>query len=129
MNFILNFFWDVVKDIANLLLWVFWECLVMSINNDSITLQQMLMSNVLKSTCKKPWCLSVCNKSTSSLIFVIVVFWDVAKTLQTFYFENIGNALSSPSKSWYQFVVSFLAYLLAKNQLHHPLPYYYNANK
>ena len=129
MNFILNFFWDVVKDIANLLLWVFWECLVMSINNDSITLQQMLMSNVLKSTCKKPWCLSVCNKSTSSLIFVTVVFWDVAKTLQTFYFENIGNALSSPSKSWYQFVVSFLAYLLAKNQLHHPLPSYDIAKK
>ena len=60
------FFWY-CKDVANLLLWVRWECLIMSINNDSITVYNNLMSKVLKSNCRKLSCLSACKKSTSSL--------------------------------------------------------------
>ena len=104
MNSIPDFFFRYCREIGNLLLWVLWECLIMSINNDSITLQESLISKVLKSACKK---------LTSSLLFS-----DILKTLQTCYFGNDGNAWTSPSKSFYQFVGSY-TYLHAKNQLHH----------
>ena len=71
-----------------------WECLVIPINNDSITLYEILMPKVFKSTCWKLWCLSTCKKSTSSLTF----FGDIVKTLQTCYFGNFGNAWPFPSK-------------------------------
>ena len=41
-------------------------------------------------------------------------FWDIVKILQTCYFGNFGNAWPSPSKSYYQFVASFHAYLRDK---------------
>ena len=54
------------KDIANLLIWVLWECLIKPINNASITLKENLVPKVLKSGGKKLWCLSACKKSASS---------------------------------------------------------------
>lgn len=36
-----------------LLLWVFWEFLILPINNDSTTLQKTLIPKVLKLTCRK----------------------------------------------------------------------------
>ena len=103
------------KNIANLLLWVLWECLIMPVNNDSITLKETLVPKVLKSTCRKLWCLSACKKSTSSNFF-----FDIVKTLQTCYFGNFGNAWASLLKSFHQFVARFNVYLQAKNQLHSP---------
>ena len=44
MNSIPNFFLRYCKDIANLLLLVLWECLVMSINNDANSLQENAQS-------------------------------------------------------------------------------------
>ena len=94
-SFMANFFFlRYCKDIASFSFWVLCECLIMSINNDSITLQENMMSKVLKSTCRKLWCLSTYKKSTSSQ----TSFWDIVKTLQTCYFSNLGNAWSSPSK-------------------------------
>ena len=74
------------KDIADLLLWVLWECLIMSINNDSVLLQRILKSKVLKSTCRKLACWSVLKKSTSSLTwhckdFANLPFWELRKCL------------------------------------------------
>ena len=83
------------KDIANLSFWVLWECLIMPINNDSITLYETLMYKVLESTWRKLWCLPVCKKSTPSL----TSNWDIVKTLQTCYFGNY--AWPSPSNSLY----------------------------
>ena len=102
---------------ASFSFWVLCECLIVPINNDSITLQENVMSKVLESTCRKLWCLSTCKKSTSSQ----TSFWDIAKTLQTCYFSKLGNVWSFPSKSYYPLLGSFLAYLQAKNQLHHSL--------
>ena len=62
------FFFRYCKDIPNLLLWVLWESLIMTTNND-ITLQKTLMHKVLKSTCGKLWCLSPCKISTSPKFF------------------------------------------------------------
>ena len=45
----------------------------MSISNDSITIQETLIIKVLKSTCKKLWCLSVRKKSTL-LYFFLKIF-------------------------------------------------------
>ena len=64
------------KDIANLLLRELWECLIF--NNDSITLHETLMLEVLKSTCRKLWCLSASKKSTSSLTSFLRYYKDIA---------------------------------------------------
>ena len=47
MNSVRNFFGEYCKDIASLLLWALWECLIMPINNDSITLQETKYWNEL----------------------------------------------------------------------------------
>ena len=38
MSSIPNIFWRYCKDIANLLLWVIWEYLIIPINNDNINI-------------------------------------------------------------------------------------------
>ena len=38
MNSMPNFFFEIIQRFANLLLWVLWECFIMLINNNSITL-------------------------------------------------------------------------------------------
>ena len=48
----------------------------------------------VKTNLKETSCLSACKKSTSYL----TSFWDVAKTLQSCYFGNFGDAWPSPSK-------------------------------
>ena len=95
MNSIPNLFLRYCKDIANLLHWVLWECLIMSINNDSITLSETLMPKILKSTL-----MFICMQKIN---FNFVKLDIVVKTLQTFYFGNFGNDWASQSK----------------NQLHH----------
>ena len=77
----LTFFLRYCKDIANSLLWLLWECLIMPINNDSITLQETLMHKVLKSTWRKLWCLSECKKLTSSLTSFLRNYEDIANLL------------------------------------------------
>ena len=77
--------------IANLLLQVLWECLVMTINNYSIPLQETLISKVLKLICEKLWCLFACKKSISSLTFISI------SNFQACYFGNYGNFWQSPS--------------------------------
>ena len=52
------------------------------------------MLKVLKSTCRKLWCLSTCKKSTSSL----TLFWDIVKTLQTCFFWELWECLTIPIK-------------------------------
>ena len=53
------------------------------------------MLKVLKTTCKKLWCLSACKISTSSLASFLRLW---RKTLQTFCFENFRDVWPSPSK-------------------------------
>ena len=73
------------KAISSLLLWVLWECLIMPISNDSITVYKTLMFKVLKLSCGKSWCLSTCKKSTSSLTSFLrycednanLLFWEL----------------------------------------------------
>ena len=78
MYSICNFFF--LQRFANLLLWVLWECFIMLINNDSITLLETLVPKVLKSTSRPLWCLSVCKKSTFRDI-VNLLFWELWKCL------------------------------------------------
>ena len=51
VNSISDFFFEILSRFANLLLWVLWECFIMLINNDSITLQETLVPKVLQSAC------------------------------------------------------------------------------
>ena len=53
----------------------------MFINNDSITLQKILILKVLKSTCRKPSCLSACKKSASSLTSFLRYCKEIANLL------------------------------------------------
>ena len=64
-----------------MLLWVLWECLIMPINNDSITLEETFMPKVLRSTCRKLWSSSACQKSTSSLTYYLRYCKDIANLL------------------------------------------------
>ena len=68
------------KDIANLILSVFWECLIMP-SNDSITLKETLIPKVLKSTCRKFWGLSACKNSTSSVTSFLRYCQDIVNLL------------------------------------------------
>ena len=73
------------KNIANLLLWVLWECL---------------------SPCSKLWCPNWWNQLVGNFdvylhakkLHLQFLFWDIVKALQTCYFGNFGNAWPSPSK-------------------------------
>ena len=56
------------------------------------------MPKVLKSICRKLWCLSIWKNSTSSLTSFLIYCKDIA-TIGTF-----GNVWQFPPKSWYQFV-------------------------
>ena len=117
MNSIPNFFFFLryCKDIENLLLWVLWECLIMSINNDSITLQETLMPKVLKSTCRKIWCLAACKKSTASL----ASFLRFCELMANLLFWEHWECLMIPINIIVSILGNFHAYLHAKNQLHH----------
>ena len=82
------------KNITKLLLWVLWECLLMPINNDSITLSETLMQKVLKLTCRKFWCLSASKKSSSSLNSFLRYCKDIANLL----FWELWECLTIPIK-------------------------------
>ena len=94
MKFIPNFFLRFCKNIANLLLWVLWECLNIPINNHIITL-------------KKLWWPKCCNQLVGNFdvylhakdqLHVSLLVSDIVKALQTYYMEKIRNAWPSPSK-------------------------------
>ena len=85
--------------------------MIISINNDSITIQETLIIKVLKSTCKKLWCLSSFKKSTSSLTSFTRYCKDIANFLFWKFYSPHQNSL-------YQFEGNFHAYLNAKNQLY-----------
>ena len=76
------------KDIANLLIWALWECLITSINDNSITLQETLVPKVFKSTCGK-LCLRA-KKSTLSLTSFLR-FWKFWECLVIPMKNHIGN--------------------------------------
>ena len=82
------------KDNANLLLWVIWECLIMANSNDSITLKETLMLKN-RNQLVENFDVSLHAKNQFPLQ---LLFWDVVKTWQTYYFGNFGNAWRSPSK-------------------------------
>ena len=92
------FFLTYCKDIENLLLWVLWKCLIMSINNDSITLQETLILKVLKSTCRELWCLSACKKWTSSLTYFLKYCKDIANLLFYEFWERLSIPIKNNSK-------------------------------
>ena len=69
------------KRITILLLWVLWEYLIMPINNNNTTLQEALMTKMLKSTYWKLWCSSACKKSTLSLASFLRYCKDIANLL------------------------------------------------
>ena len=73
---------------------MFWEFLFMPINNDSITLWNILMPKLLKSICGKFLCLSSSKKSTSSLTSFLRYCKDTANC----YFANFENAWLPSSK-------------------------------
>ena len=62
-----------------------WEWLIIPINNNSITLKKTLIAINFYLYAK-------------SQFHISLLFWDTAKTLQTCYFGNYGNAWPSPSK-------------------------------
>ena len=112
------------KDIAHLLLWVLWECLIIIINNDSITFKKTLILKVLKSTC--------IHLYTKYQLHLELLFWDIVKILQTCYFEYFENDWSCQSimivslyrkfwspKCWNQLAGNFDVYLYTKH--HFPL--------
>ena len=107
-------FWDIVK--------ILQPCYFKYLENarsclSIIKVSPYLMQKVLISTCRKLWCLSACEKSTSYLTSFLRYWKDIANLL----FGNFGNAWPSTSKSQYQFVKNFHAYLHAKNQLNYSL--------
>ena len=65
---------------------------IMPIINDSTTLEETLIPRVLKSKCRKLWCLSACKKSTSFLRY--------CKDKQTCFFGNFGNAYCQAYGIW-----------------------------
>ena len=83
------------KVIANcLLLWEFWECLIIPISNDSITLQETLMPKVLK------------QLAGSTVVYLygknqlhLTSFLKFVKILLSCYFRNFENDWAFPSKS------------------------------
>ena len=83
------------KDIANLLFWVLWECLVMPINNDSITLWENLMPKILKLTCGKLWCLSSCKK----INFISDFFLRYCQNIANLLFWELRDCLTIPIKN------------------------------
>ena len=60
---------------------------------------------------RKLWFLSACKTSTSSLTSFLIYFKDIENLL---FWKLCGNARPLPSKSLYQFIASFHAYLHAK---------------
>ena len=76
-------FFRYCKDIANLLLWVLWECLIMTIIMIVWTCRKL-------SICGKLWYLSTCRKRNQ--------FSRFCKDMQTRYFGNFWNACPFPSK-------------------------------
>ena len=69
------------KGITTLLLWVLWGYFIMPNNNNNTTLQEALMTKVLKSTYRKLWSLSACKKSTSSLASFLRYCKDIVNLL------------------------------------------------
>ena len=100
------------KDIANLLIWVLWECLIMSIDNDSITLYQQLAGNIDVYLCAKNQLhltsfLRYCKYITNLL------FWKLCECFLTIPIKNERINL------WENVIlICFHVYLHAKNQLH-----------
>ena len=91
---------------------------IMPINNDSITLQETLMPQVLKSTCRK---LSACKKSISSLTSFLRYSKDIANML----FWELWECLIIPLKNysinlWWNFMhicmqkINFITHFLLK---------------
>ena len=123
MNSIPNFFflWY-CKDNARFLHWVLWECLIMTINNDSITLLETLMDKQLKSNSRKLWRLPACKKSTSFLTSFLrycqnienLLFWEFWEclTISNKIIVSICNKLSwlSACKESSSSLTSFLTY-------------------
>ena len=111
-----NFSLGYWKDIANLLVWLFWPCLALHTQNDTIT-------------CRKLLCLTAGKKVTSSHMF----FWRYCKDIETFYFGYFGQAwLCKPKmielpcrklwclsacRKWTSLFSSFLRYLLILQNL------------
>ena len=73
-------------------LWVLWECLIMPINNDSITMLETLMPKVLQSTCRKLWCL--CMQKINFISNFL--FWDIVKILQTYFWYSEHAWIRTP---------------------------------
>ena len=89
------------KDIANLLLWVLWECLIITITM-SFTFSWSCLSH-----CRKYWCPKWWNQLLGNFdVYLpqksqlhLYLFRDIVKTLQTWFFGNFGNAWPYPSKN------------------------------
>ena len=92
----LNYFMRHYKDIANLLLWVLWECLIMSINYDSTTpCWKLWCPNSWNQLCRKLWYLSPCRKPISSLNS----FLRYCKEIVNLLFLELLECLSIPIKN------------------------------
>ena len=84
------------KDIANcLLLWEFWECLIIPISNDSITLQETLMPKVLKQLAGN----TVVYLYGKNQLHLTSFLKFVKTLLLSCYFRNFENDWAFPSKS------------------------------
>ena len=87
------------KDIAHLLLWVFWECLIMPINYDSIALQETLIPKLLKSTCRKLWCLSACKENENENDSLLSSFLTYCKGIANLLFWELPECLTTLIKN------------------------------
>ena len=81
-NFISNFFFEILKDITNLLFWELWERLT-------------ILINIIVSICSKLSCLPAYKKSTSSL----TSFIRYCKEIENLLFWVIWGCLVTHTKS------------------------------
>ena len=101
MNSIHNFFLGYCKDIANLLHWVLWECLIIPItipstfSGSSYHIVENFDTQSVEINCWETL-IFICIKKVN---FISNVFRDIVKTLQTCFFGNFGDAWPYPSKN------------------------------
>ena len=111
MNSIPNFFsLGYCKDNARFLHWVLWESLIMTINNNSITLLETLMDKQLKSNSRKLWRLPACKKSTSFLTSFLRYCQNIENLLFWEFWECLTISWLSACKDSSSSLTSFLTY-------------------
>ena len=96
----------------------------MPINNDSFTLSETLMPKVLKSTCRKLWCLSAFKKSASAPTLFLrydkdtvnLLFWEIWECLAIHHHSiNLKQPFMLICMQKINFITHFFRKILQRN--------------